>query len=220
MFNRRIVATALAAGGQSTRVYSKSAYPGVQAHGLLSAPEEQRKKQAVRVKQQNLSPQPLRPLELRPQIFSPELELWASFKNTESNHGTLRTGCIHTLPKMGINKLSRDRILKIVSWNLEFDAPDPDSRATAAISHLESLFGSTPDDLVIMLQEVCSESYRAIHENSWVRQNFISCDASSSGMPDIPSFRMSDTSSFGMPEPWKAAYYHNFNMMMIPRSSR
>ena len=128
--------TALVAGHQSTRFYIKSADLEDKITRGLLASDKQARNHAV------------------PQIYSPDLGLWASFEDTESNHGTLRTGTIHTLPETDINTMSPDGILKIVSWNLGFNMPDPGSRATAAISHLESLCGSTPDDLIV-LQEVC-----------------------------------------------------------------
>ena len=46
-------------------------------------------------------------------------------------------------------------------------------RTYAAMNHLKEIFGSSPPPLVIMLQEVTSESLAAILAHLWVRDNFL-----------------------------------------------
>ena len=51
-------------------------------------------------------------------------------------------------------------------------APDRRKRALAAMTHLKDVFGDPPTPLVIMLQEVHSDSLVAILEHSWIKKNF------------------------------------------------
>ena len=52
-------------------------------------------------------------------------------------------------------------------------APGRASRASAAMAHLKEVFGDPPLPLVIMLQEVDSQSLAAILTHSWIRDNFV-----------------------------------------------
>jgi hypothetical protein len=62
--------------------------------------------------------------------------------------------------------------MKIVSWNLQWDTTDPARRMTSALDHLQELFGTAPDSLVVMVQEIRLESLNALLENSWVQRDF------------------------------------------------
>jgi hypothetical protein len=44
-------------------------------------------------------------------------------------------------------------MIRVVSWNIDSQAPSQSQRATAAIGHLKEIFGNPPP-LVIMLQEI------------------------------------------------------------------
>ncbi|KAI8944995.1 Endonuclease/exonuclease/phosphatase [Xylaria longipes] len=68
--------------------------------------------------------------------------------------------------------LGRGCVLKVVSWNLECFGPDPAARASAALAYLKRTFGKAPEDLVVMLQEICPESLQVILEHAWVQRNF------------------------------------------------
>lgn len=81
------------------------------------------------------------------------------------------------------------------------------------MSHLQTLFGTTPHSLVVMLQEVCLESLQALRSNSWVQQNFTLSDS------DAPQsiYDTVEGSSFVMKSAyWGSARY--FSLMMIPKS--
>lgn len=81
------------------------------------------------------------------------------------------------------------------------------------MSHLQTLFGTTPHSLVVMLQEVCLESLQALRSNSWVQQNFTLSDS------DAPQsiYDTVEGSSFVMKFAyWGSARY--FSLMMIPKS--
>lgn len=67
-------------------------------------------------------------------------------------------------------------LLKVVSWNLYHSGPDPGSRASAALDHLQELFGDAPGPLAVMLQELCDHSFRSIQENKWAQGNFVLSD--------------------------------------------
>ena len=67
-------------------------------------------------------------------------------------------------------------LLRIISWNIDFTAPDRKKRALSAITHLMEVFGDPPPPSVIMLQEVHSDSLAAILEHSWVKHNFAISD--------------------------------------------
>lgn len=67
-------------------------------------------------------------------------------------------------------------LLRIISWNIDFMAPDRKNRALSAMTHLMEVFGDPPPPSVIMLQEVHSDSLAAILEHSWVKNNFAISD--------------------------------------------
>jgi hypothetical protein len=54
--------------------------------------------------------------------------------------------------------LERNSLLKIVSWNIDFAKPGPMERVTVLMKYLQQMFGDQPDQLIIILQEVCQES--------------------------------------------------------------
>jgi predicted Zn-dependent protease with MMP-like domain len=49
-----------------------------------------------------------------------------------------------------------------VSWNIDIMAPGKENRVSAAMDHLEETFRDPPSQLVVMLQEVHSESISGI----------------------------------------------------------
>jgi tyrosyl-DNA phosphodiesterase 2 len=137
----------------------------------------------------------LRPQYLQPQFYCPTSPTWASTEKYIE----------HSLP--------HGSILKIVSWNIDWSAPDPARRAGAALGHLQEVFGTVPGRLIVMLQEVCSESLQTILSNPWVRQNFTLTDL------DAPKSVYDDISgdSFVMKVlHWGSAPY--FSLMMVPKT--
>ena len=99
------------------------------------------------------------PRTLSPHIYSPESDSWRP-----SSH-SLKQG-----------SLDPGSLLRIISWNIDFMAPDRKMRAHSAMTHLMELFGDPPPSSVIMLQEVHSDSLAAILEHSWVKNNFAISD--------------------------------------------
>jgi tyrosyl-DNA phosphodiesterase 2 len=97
---------------------------------------------------------------LQLQIYRPESSGWFAL---ESNHHRY---C-----------WSRNSILKVVSWNMDWSSPSPQDRASAALGHLEEHFGTGPGNLIVMLEEVRHESLKAILENAWVQRNFVLTNA-------------------------------------------
>lgn len=90
--------------------------------------------------------------------------------------------------------------------------PDPAGRASAALGHLNELFGELSGPLVVMFQEVRYESLQVIMNNAWVQRNFIllNVDPPASVYTDIPG------ESFILRKlDWKATSY--FTLMMISR---
>ena len=77
----------------------------------------------------------------------------------------------HTRPP-----LRRGSTLTIASWKLDWSSPDPAARTLAALDHLEHVFGTEPEDLVIMLQEISTPAMRTMLESPWVRRNFLLSD--------------------------------------------
>ena len=95
------------------------------------------------------------PQTLNPHTYSPRSFSWRPFR-CSSGRGSLDPG----------------RLLRIISWNIDFMAPDRRKRALSAMSHLKDVFGDPPPASVIMLQDVHSDSLAAILERSWIKENF------------------------------------------------
>lgn len=95
------------------------------------------------------------PQTLNPHIYSPRSFSWRPFRCSS-----------------GRESLDPARLLRIISWNINFMAPDRRKRALSAMSHLKDVFGDPPPASVIMLQEVHSDSLAAILEHSWIKENF------------------------------------------------
>lgn len=93
---------------------------------------------------------------LIPSIYVPMTSSWRPFKSV-SEQGVFCQGSL----------------LRVVSWNIDFMAPGRASRASAAMAYLKEVFGDPPPPLVIMLQEVHSQSLEAIVSHSWIRNNFV-----------------------------------------------
>ena len=64
-------------------------------------------------------------------------------------------------------------MLKVVSWNIDGSSAGTEARATAALEHLQELFGEVKDPFIVMFQEVRRESLQVILENPWVQRNFV-----------------------------------------------
>ena len=92
---------------------------------------------------------------LKPYLYSPWSFSWHPFRNSP-----------------GRGSLDPGRLLRIISWNIDFMAPDRRKRALSAMTHLKNMFGDPPPPSVIMLQEVHSDSLLAILEHSWIKKNF------------------------------------------------
>jgi hypothetical protein len=65
--------------------------------------------------------------------------------------------------------LERGGIFKVVSWNIYMHRFWVEERASAALKYLRNIFGDEIKSIVIMFQEVRSESLRIILEDSWVQ---------------------------------------------------
>ncbi|KAF2271692.1 uncharacterized protein EI97DRAFT_462575 [Westerdykella ornata] len=142
-----------------------------------------------------ISQKPPLPQSLQPQIYRSESSSWVALEKNQ------RGSC-----------LQRGSILKVVSWNLQWSGPGPAERASVALEHLEQLFGTTPANLVIMLQKVSHQALQAILKIPWAQQNFVLTNVATptSLYIDIPG------DSFILKVPyWMAAPY--FTLMMIPR---
>jgi hypothetical protein len=75
-------------------------------------------------------------------------------------------------PGRGIDLLKRQTPLKVVSWNIKFNSPGPATRVASILQYLRHIFGNDPDQMAILLQEVCQESADEILKNKWVQENF------------------------------------------------
>lgn len=140
-----------------------------------------------------------RPQLLRPQSYNTLRSEWNTFAGFLTPLGS----SLH------------NNILKIVTWNLGWRLPDPAKRATAAMRHLESIFTKRPGLLVVMLQEVCLESLRALRNDQWVQENFVMTDSDLS--KSIHDEVVGD--SFIMREElWKPAPH--FTIMLLPKTLR
>ena len=93
---------------------------------------------------------------LIPSVYVPMTSSWRPFKS-DAEQGVFCQGSL----------------LRVVSWNIDFMAPGRPSRASAAMAHLKEVFGDPPPPLVVMLQEVHSQSLEAILSHSWIRNNFV-----------------------------------------------
>lgn len=109
--------------------------------------------------------------------------------------------------------LKRGSVLTIASWNLNWSSPDPASRTLAALRHLEHLFGSKAQNLVVMLQEVSSLSLSNILGHGWVQQNFILSDIKP---PRVPRRVTLSTSSALTKSIQKEASY--FTVIMVSKN--
>ncbi|KAM5364450.1 hypothetical protein ACJZ2D_011510 [Fusarium nematophilum] len=67
-------------------------------------------------------------------------------------------------------------ILTMASWNLNWSSPDAAARTFAALTHLQRVFGTESDHLVVMLQEISPPALAIILEHPWVQHNFILSD--------------------------------------------
>lgn len=101
--------------------------------------------------------------------------------------------------------------LKVVSWNIECFGAGQACRASASLAHLMGRFKDNPP--VIMQQEVCSKSIRAIRVDLWVRQNFILTNIK--GPESITDTDIRGPSSVPKRLDWNAAPY--FTLIMVPR---
>ena len=140
-----------------------------------------------------------RPQLLRPQSYNTLCSEWTTFAGFLTPLGS----SLH------------NNILKIVTWNLDWRLPDPATRATAAMRHLESIFTKRPGLLVVMLQEVCQESLQALRNNPWVQENFVMTDSTLS--KSIHDEVVGD--SFIMREELSKPAPH-FTIMLLPKTLR
>lgn len=69
--------------------------------------------------------------------------------------------------------LERNSLLKLISWNINFNNPAPQKRVARIIHYLQNTPGNKPTQLVILLQEVSPLSAQQIMQIKWVRDNFV-----------------------------------------------
>ena len=64
--------------------------------------------------------------------------------------------------------------LRVVSWNVDFMAPDSAGRVACVLDYLRRkvLTGESPQPSCILLQELDSSSFSAVLENEWVRKHY------------------------------------------------
>ena len=63
--------------------------------------------------------------------------------------------------------------IKIVSWNVDFMAPEPAERVSCILDHLKTvILTDSSQPTVILLQELRQASFEAVLENRWVREHF------------------------------------------------
>ncbi|KAG6332448.1 hypothetical protein ID866_6640 [Astraeus odoratus] len=79
--------------------------------------------------------------------------------------------------------------MRLVSWNVNFDAKNPKKRLIAALDHLQhKVFGCNapnerPDPCSILLQEVSAAAFTTILNNQWVQQHFVVVPSSTDKWP-------------------------------------
>ena len=68
--------------------------------------------------------------------------------------------------------------IKLISWNIDFQAPYGRERMRRALTYLQQLVASLPPEVpsVILLQEMEDEDLFAIQTTDWIRQNFHTTD--------------------------------------------
>jgi hypothetical protein len=71
----------------------------------------------------------------------------------------------------------RDNMIRIVSWNIDSQAPSQPQRAAAAIVHLKEVFRNPPPSLVIMPQEIQPDALKAILADRWIKEHFLTSHA-------------------------------------------
>lgn len=71
----------------------------------------------------------------------------------------------------------RDHMIRVVSWNIDSQAPSQPQRAAAAIVHLKEVFGNQPPPLIIMLQEIQPDALKAILADRWIKEHFLTSHA-------------------------------------------
>lgn len=104
-------------------------------------------------------------------------------------------------------------MLKIISWNINASTANHGARVTAALEHLQELFGKSQDPIVMMFQEVCDTSLQAILQNPWVQQNFVLSDT----RPPESIYTNIPGDSFILRRlDWAAA--ESFSLLMISRN--
>ncbi|KAM5545936.1 hypothetical protein V8D89_000062 [Ganoderma adspersum] len=63
--------------------------------------------------------------------------------------------------------------IKIVSWNVDFMAPEPADRVSCILDHLKTvILTNSSQPTIILLQELKEASFEAILKNHWVREHF------------------------------------------------
>lgn len=127
---------------------------------------------------------------ISPQIYEEHDAAWQDVFDSKTSKDT--------------NAFTRDSLLKIISWNINFASPHPAERVGAAMEYLQETFGSDPGHLTIFLQEVCQKSVDRILQTRWVQQNFV-----------VTGHQPPRIFQAGIPRP---AIY--FTLMMTPKSLR
>lgn len=97
--------------------------------------------------------------------------------------------------------------------NLDFSRPYPAVRASAALAHIKHVFGGDPNRLVMMLQELRSESLQAVLEHEWVQQNFA---VSNVEPPQSLVETGQDGSDISREIKWRATHY--FTLVMVSKT--
>jgi len=64
--------------------------------------------------------------------------------------------------------------IKLVSWNIDFQASNPQARMTRALEYLHQLISALPTSTpsIILLQEMTSSDLTLIQHTDWIQQNF------------------------------------------------
>ena len=72
--------------------------------------------------------------------------------------------------------------IKLISWNIDFQAPASQMRMARALEYLEQLISGVPTSTpsMILLQEITASDLELIQNADWIRQSFFITESSSS----------------------------------------
>ncbi|AEO61608.1 hypothetical protein MYCTH_2311932 [Thermothelomyces thermophilus ATCC 42464] len=108
---------------------------------------------------------------------------WKRGELTPQEYFTFRDGAWHPVEAQGSAVLPGRETppstfqFSVLSWNVDFMAPEGDARMSAALKHLGSLVAGNPNPSVIMLNEMTPPDLALIKLADWVREGYDITDA-------------------------------------------